>query len=116
MNDIIDHKHSFKIGDEDIELIITYIDGIWSSDILKGDTGTGFCIGGKFNTLGEYVEHLEKQHIYSYKFFQKNVKNAILSGGSKMVACDHCGHIEMESNLNIWSNCHCGRGTLKPKT
>lgn len=67
--DIIDHRHVFVIGDMEVELLINYRNGLWSSKKIKGDTGTGDSSGGVYGSLDEYISDREKSHRYSCSFF-----------------------------------------------
>lgn len=68
-NNIVNHKHIFKIGNEEIELLINCKNGYWTSEIIKGDTGTAGSYGGNYQSLNEYIKEQEKQHRYSFNFF-----------------------------------------------
>ena len=76
MVNIKNYKHTFFIGSNQIELIINCLDGFWSSKIIKGSTGTGATSGGNYATLKDYISDLEKQHRYTYNFFNHGYKYA----------------------------------------
>jgi len=73
---IINHKHKFTIENQEIELTINCKNGYWTSDITKGETGTGKCSGGKYESLEEYIKEQEKQHRYSFNFFNHGYRCA----------------------------------------
>ena len=64
------------IGEEEIELTINCKNGYWTSEITKGETGTGDCSGGKYVSLKEYIKEQEMQHRYSFSFFNHGYKYA----------------------------------------
>jgi len=68
--EIKNYKHSFVIDGNEIELVINCREGLWTCEITKGKTGTGICSGGEYNSLQEYIKDMEKQHRYSFNFFQ----------------------------------------------
>lgn len=68
--EVQNYKHRFTIGSEEIELIINCKNGYWTSEITKGETGTGGCCGGLYDSLESYIESQEKQHRYSFSFFK----------------------------------------------
>ena len=74
--DIINHIHTFMIGNDIIEVKIDCIGGYWTSKIVRGDTGTAGCYGGEYGDLAEYIKDIEKQHRYSYNFFNYGYKYA----------------------------------------
>lgn len=77
---ITNYKHKFQIENQEIEIIINCKNGYWTSDISKGNTGTVGCSGGKYENLEEYIKEQEKQHRYSFNFFNYGLgaaKNAI---------------------------------------
>lgn len=57
---ITNHKHTFKIQEQEIELTINCKNGYWTCAISKGNTGTGNCCGGKFDNLQQYIEEMEQ--------------------------------------------------------
>lgn len=78
--EINNYKHKFEIEGKEIELTINCKNGYWTSDITKGETGTGNCSGGRYDSLELYIKEQEKQHRYSYNFFNygyKAAKNAL---------------------------------------
>ncbi len=83
--DIIDHKHKFKIGDEEIELIINRKGNLWTSDVIKGRTGVGYSSGGNYETVEEYAESMEIIHKYTHAQIQKEKE-----ARSKLSACPFC--------------------------
>ncbi len=68
---IINYRHVFFIEGEKIELRINYKDGLWTSEIIKGNTGMGDCSGGHYKNLDSYIKDQEREHIYSFSFFNK---------------------------------------------
>ena len=73
---IKNHVHKFNIEGKEIELTINCKNGYWTSDITKGETGTGNCSGGQYKTLQLYLKEQERTHIYSYSFFNHGYKHA----------------------------------------
>ena len=68
------------IEGKEIELTINCKNGYWTSAIIKGETGTRRCSGGKYESLKEYINEQKKQHRYSFNFFNygyKAAKNAL---------------------------------------
>lgn len=72
MSDINNYKHTFKIGSQEIVLLINYKNKFWTSKVIQGETGTGGSSGGKYNSLTDYIKKQESQHRYSCSFFSKN--------------------------------------------
>ena len=75
---IVNYKHRFLIAGKEIVLTINYKDELWKSEIT-GETGIGTCSGGKYETLKEYIAEQEKQHRYSYNFFNHGHDNQKVS-------------------------------------
>ena len=75
MKDIEDYIHKFEIEGQQIELSINCKDSLWTSDIIKGETGLGRSTGGVFHSLEEYIKEEEGEHRYAYYFFA-NSNNA----------------------------------------
>lgn len=69
MAEIINHKHRFKIDNEEIVLSISCIKGYWSCKLLSGNSGVGNCSGGRYLSLNEYIKDVENEHRYAYSFF-----------------------------------------------
>lgn len=74
--DIKDYKHRFTISGNEIELTINCKNGFWTCDITKGETGTGSCSGGVYESLDQYIKERERQHRYSFVFFTDGYNNA----------------------------------------
>lgn len=69
--DIINYKHIFKIDNAEINILINYNNGYWSSKVIKGYTGITSNSGGNYNNLQEYIKEIEKEHRYFFRFFNK---------------------------------------------
>ncbi len=76
MDEIKDYVHTFEIDGQEIQILINYINGYWTSKIKKGDTGCGGSSGGIYDSLSDYIKEQEKQHGYAYYFFNKGHKIA----------------------------------------
>jgi uncharacterized C2H2 Zn-finger protein len=74
--DIINHRHKFKIEDQEIELKISFIKGLWRAEVISGETGMGNCSGGIFENIEEYIKDVERHHTYQYNFGKYGYKQA----------------------------------------
>jgi hypothetical protein len=73
IKDIEKLVHDFTINEEGITVEISFINGVWRSELIKGDTGVRGTSGGTFDSLEEYIEAVERQHTHAYGFFKKGV-------------------------------------------
>nr|WP_298661096.1 hypothetical protein [uncultured Flavobacterium sp.] len=67
--EITNYEHAFKIKNQEIKLLINFKNGLWTSEIIKGETGIGNCSGGTHKNLHEYLKEQEREHTHSFEFF-----------------------------------------------
>lgn len=106
--DIVDYLHSFKIGEEEIVLIINRKGKFWTSDIIKGRTGVGYSSGGNYESVEEYASYVEAIHKYTHAQVQK--EKEARSQLSPCPFCDNDGLIISEvpspDKSDIWYKIH----------